>query len=252
MSEAEKQAGEKEREIELLRRLTAEKRQEQGPGHPPDEWLTAYHSGTLPARDRKKLQEHLAVCPDCTRELLDLQSFCEEVEEEARRVLPPPPPSLWERWIEWFRIPSISRASMVAAGLFGCVVGVTPGLLLHRQQPPAPPLWIHNVAVRGETPGETLTIDLPAPGSALPLVWQVPEEPRFAAYRVEIQTLGRQTLLSAPTAPMAVAAPLPAGESPPRLVAVEIPPERLARGEYRLVLIGLPREQLDEKIVRVR
>lgn len=60
----------------LLQELAREARQRQGSGfHPGLETLTAYHAGELAREAEAALQDHLAVCPHCSRLLLDLPAF---------------------------------------------------------------------------------------------------------------------------------------------------------------------------------
>jgi hypothetical protein len=62
------------------RRLAAE-------GHPTPEDLAAYQSGELAMDQRERIKDHLAICEDCSRLLLDLAEF--ERFEPARESIAP-------------------------------------------------------------------------------------------------------------------------------------------------------------------
>ena len=46
--------------------------------------------------------------------------------------------------------------------------------------------------------------------------------------------------------------PRPADASPPRVLAVELPPEQLKPGDYQLLLTGLPQGETYEYPLRIR
>lgn len=54
--------------------------------HPTPDELLAYQEGKLAAEDQERMQDHLALCRDCARVVLDLESFpdVEPVREEQR------------------------------------------------------------------------------------------------------------------------------------------------------------------------
>jgi hypothetical protein len=62
--------------------------------HPSPEELLDYHLGDLAAGERERLQEHLAVCADCSRTVLDLAAF-PEVEPDGGSGAPAE--AEWER-----------------------------------------------------------------------------------------------------------------------------------------------------------
>jgi hypothetical protein len=262
----------------LLARLTAEKPHglrtrltaEDPEDHPAAEWLTAYHADELPAAEAAELQAHLAICPICTQALLDLPRFYAEAEEpmladlpvappigsplprgarflkDRRRVDAGPPPGTAERRL---RIPP-GLVAILAAGLVGCLVGFPIGIATRPKAPPPPAV----AALSGEVTRGQESLDLA--GISQTLVWPLPEgSPRSATYRVEIQSRTGATLLAAETAPTVLAAlpgSGPAAPGTPRSLAVELPLEQLAPGDYRLVLIGLPAaERLDQRPLRI-
>lgn len=60
-----------------VRRYAAERRAAAG-AHPDPEEIVAYDRGELEEDRRARLQEHLALCPECTRWLLDYREFDRE------------------------------------------------------------------------------------------------------------------------------------------------------------------------------
>ncbi len=272
-------------ELEVLAQMAKEELQRQGPDHPSAERLAAYRAGRLQDREAEELQDHLAVCRRCTRDFLDFR-FHEDAEKRARVlfgpawkagrdriVLPDWVPAALTHWIPGLnqrindlgslpgrpdpRKPHASSQFMVCslvAGLLGCFTGIPLGIPLgymshHGKPQPVIVASLHGEVTRGETKEEPLTIELPAAGSAPTLVLPIPDEPRFATYRVEVRTAAGEALLAAETSPVTVASPHEPGRADPSLphvLAVELPPTRLKPGEYRLRLTGLPQGEPDE------
>jgi len=272
-------------ELELLAQLAEAELDRQGPDHPTADRLAAYHAKELSDRETEELKAHLAVCRNCTRDLLDLLLH-EDAEERARALIGRRPRITLPAWVpaalahripgfnqrisdlgplpgnpdpRKTRVPSSVLVYAVAAGLAGCVAGIPLGYVSHYEKPQpivvaALPNATHGEVTRGERKKEPLTIDLPATGSAPTLVWPLPE-PRLATYRVEIQNSAGETLLAAEAAPVVLATPReprPADASPPRVLAVELPPEQLKPGDYQLLLTGLPQGETYEYPLRIR
>ena len=268
----------KEARDRLLAQLAAEERKRQGSDHPAAEWLTAYHAGELAAEEAAELQAHLAVCPLCTRALLDLPRFYDEAGEPAQDELEEawpavslvangplrverrkndqgPPPGTAERRI---RFPPV-LVYVLAASLAGCLIGFPLGVATHPQK--SRPLVVataRSVVTRGSGNGEPLTLSLPGPAGGSPtLVWQLPDrsDPP-ATYRVELQNPAGRTLLSAETTLTVLAVPPGdrfASSGTPRSLAVELPLERLTPGDYRLLLSSLPEaEPLDQRPLHIQ
>ena len=59
------------------------------------ERIAASWTGEIEARDQAKLQEHLAVCPDCAAEMAQLTAMWERL---ADMPAPEPSPAMWARW----------------------------------------------------------------------------------------------------------------------------------------------------------
>ncbi len=102
--------------------------------HPTPEELVAYRAGELTPPDDERIQDHLALCPDCSQLLLDLKEFENGKPEEAglsdaqveaawRRLRP----RLEERKIltsrRWFAAPQFAYG--LAAALLVCTVGLS-------------------------------------------------------------------------------------------------------------------------------
>jgi hypothetical protein len=254
-----------------LARLAQEERQRQGDHHPPAEQLTAYHAGELADDEAERLQDHLAVCRICTQALLDLPGFYLEgqtpVLSAPSEALGPPSPAQTEaswravqaRLAAWEQrgrgaqspppvfhqerrryprfITSPAAFLGMALSLLSCLVGFPVWIATH---PPEvglavvvylPPAEVH----RGPGNEKELEIELPGRhGGSLTVVCPVPV-PGFASYKVEIQDLhGKGPLVSAAALPQVGAA------SHEPSLTVKFPAERLAPGDYRLV-VGSPR-----------
>jgi len=222
-------------ELELLAQLAETELQRQGPDHPTAERLAAYHAQKISGREAEELQAHLAVCRDCTRDLLDLR-LQEDAEERARALIGRRPWIVLPAWVPAAvahripgateerrirklgplpgtgerrkpRIPSPVLVYALAAGLAGCVAGIPIGYVSHHEESQPivvaslPSSSISSEVTRGKGK-EPITLDLPDTGSAPILFWQLPAESHFATYRIEIQTPTGETLLAAETAPL--------------------------------------------------
>lgn len=120
--------------IEPVLRALAAKARRNLDDHPTPEELVAYRAGELTEQDEEKIQDHLALCVDCSQLLLDLKEFEDgqpekdpglsdaQVEAAWRRLRP----RLEERKVltspRWFASPRIAYG--LAAALFVCVIGL--------------------------------------------------------------------------------------------------------------------------------
>ena len=64
-------------EIDAAVRAYAAGQRRSRQGHPPVEELAAYHRGELAGEARELLRDHLALCAECARLLLDLENFAD-------------------------------------------------------------------------------------------------------------------------------------------------------------------------------
>jgi hypothetical protein len=176
--------------------------------HPGAETLTAYHAGELAPAAADDLQEHLTVCPECARLLLDLPDFLASpspvaaADHEAdagwrdlRQRLPlsamgagrPPRP-----WAISTRTPA-GRGRLLTAALLALAVGLPVGWLLGRRSgSPALPLeyvTIEATDVRrgGAEPPTPATVHREAVASTL--ILHLAKEP-VGPFRLEIQPAG--------------------------------------------------------------
>lgn len=247
-----------------LERLAQEERRRQGPAHPTLEILGAYRRGELGPEERKSLQDHLAVCAECTEALLELGRFQEMMEadkpmpatfatfeasaeteaswqavrarlgQRQQPAAPPPPAPVPIRR----RISSSRPFQALAAAVLLGLIGLPLWLLL--RPGPAPVVLIQPGAfeiTRG--PGDArspISVSLSEAVAVLSL--PVPSRGAYTAYRIEILTLKGEPWLTVTPSPVAVA-PGPPGTEPPRLVALALPQRALESGEYRLRLVGL-------------
>jgi len=257
-----------------MRLPLARRAQEEPPrqeDHPPAEELTAYHAGELAADRSAELQAHLAVCAICTRALLDLSGFYEEAEAPVLSVSPdgPSPAGTEASWravqarlANWERrgrgvqsSPAVFREERriwprfitspaaflgMALSLLGCLIGFPAWIMTH------PPEFAVVISIplaevtRGSGSQQGFDIELPGRHGSLTVVCQVPV-PASATYKVEIQPLhGKGPLVSAAALSQAGAA------SPEPSLTVKFPAERLAPGDYRLVVSPPRGEPLGE------
>lgn|GEM_PF-3234685 len=210
---------------EQLERMALESRRRQGSSHPTAQRLAGYHERTLDAAELDEIQEHLAVCPECTQELLGLAKFEEVVAAKAAagaagvptatataaswqtlraRLSPqlaigqaPPEPKISEprtaktpsRSLWW--IPTPRTAVALTAALFVCMIGLQLWIYFHRAQPAKDLILVQPSAfevTRGsEDPRHPISLFLGDATAVLSL--PVPARPAFAAYRIEIRTL---------------------------------------------------------------
>lgn len=80
--------------------------------HPDPQELVAYHAGELGDEEAKRLQDHLVLCPECARALLDLDAFTTETGAASGAKVVPIAPFLTKHR-EW-----IAAALSLAASLF--------------------------------------------------------------------------------------------------------------------------------------
>ncbi|HKH49899.1 MAG TPA: zf-HC2 domain-containing protein [Thermoanaerobaculia bacterium] len=62
--------------------------------HPPPERIAAYHERRLSPGEADEVREHLAACPDCTAELLDLADLLDDAEDQGAQD---DPDAAWQR-----------------------------------------------------------------------------------------------------------------------------------------------------------
>lgn len=129
--------------LPLLRAYAAERRRALTEHPTPDELLD-YHLGDVTPEQRERIQDHLALCPDCTRAVLDFADFPAIVPAEGGGR-PPDMAAAWTRLRERTstavpagRPPRASRSrakalSLIAASLLVASLG---GYLLGGLRPP--------------------------------------------------------------------------------------------------------------------
>lgn len=89
--------------------MVEEKRRGLGPHPGPDE-LVAYHADELEEEEAKRLQDHLVLCPECARLLLELDAFTADAAVAPRSKVVPIAPYRAARRRRW-----IAAAAAVAA-----------------------------------------------------------------------------------------------------------------------------------------
>lgn len=84
--------------LEPSLRALADKDRRKLDDHPTPEELVAYRAGELTREDEERIQDHLALCPDCTQMLLDLEHFEQaRPSEEGARLSDADVEAAWRR-----------------------------------------------------------------------------------------------------------------------------------------------------------
>jgi hypothetical protein len=192
--------------LPLLRAYAAERRRTLTEHPTPDELLD-YHLGDVTPGQRERIQDHLALCPDCTRSVLDLAAFPDIVAAEGGDRLPDTA-AAWTRLREHtflaapaaIRPPRASRRraralSLIAASLLvASLAGYRLGRLgsIPEGQPFTPMLRETEIERSASAPEEILV-----PGSVkgvFPLILSPDDTEGFTRFEVEILQLDRPVL----------------------------------------------------------
>jgi hypothetical protein len=194
--------------------LAAAKR---GDFHPSPEDLESYQAGSLGRQQAHRVLRHLAVCPECARTVLDLDSFPEIEPADPRRAVtaaavgerwtrferrlrqePAParqPSQLGARLVAWltfpWRSPSLARAAV--ALLLVVTAGLSWTLLSQRQRSAASGAPRLNLALAELGPladsgprGDVSAVRLSAGADGVVLVLALLDPRVFPTYAVEI------------------------------------------------------------------
>jgi hypothetical protein len=236
--------------------------------HPSPEQIVAYHERRLPPGEAEGVREHLAACPDCTAQLLELAALLDApgapVSDLSRTDLdaawqrqrarlfpaPPPPVALAEkrgagaplRWA-W-----ATAASMgLAAALLAFVVVDQRQTIARLAQPRANPPLVNLDPVGSARRGfpDDPELRLPKDGERVWVILNPASELDLPAYDVEVAASDGEVILR-------FEGLRPSEASNFRL---EIPAAALAPGEYRILLIarsGGRREAVEEFALKVR
>ena len=238
---------------ESLRALAAQRRG--GEDHPTPEELIGYESGDLPTEQRDRIQEHLALCGDCARLLLDLVELEQfEPSNEAIGPVDVEAETSWQRLrtrlreegepveglperevpstpvvpLQRRRTPLLKRPGLawaVAAGLALCVgwLGAEKATLQQHLKTGLAPLVDFPNTVRAEAEVQTLV------GSGF-LVFE--PEPGFPEYEVEVLSgaEGEGELVADPSrGPLQKAG----------VLLFQVPPTSLPEGVYTARIYGI-------------
>lgn len=79
-----------------LRAFFRDERQEED--HPEGERLVAYHERRLSPEEQEEMRQHLAACPDCAAQLLELAALLESEAPPGPAMLPAEIEAAWERF----------------------------------------------------------------------------------------------------------------------------------------------------------
>ncbi|HKI00947.1 MAG TPA: zf-HC2 domain-containing protein [Thermoanaerobaculia bacterium] len=225
--------------------------------HPPPETLVAYHERRLSPQEAEEIRAHLAACPDCTTQLLELAVLFDEAEEPGAGLSREELDDAWERQrrrlfpaaalpfeapmapvvpLESRRPASPPRRSWVAAAsmglaaaLLGMVVIAQWRTIERLRQPQANPPLVNLVPVdstrRGTQPAGEL--ELPADGR----VWMIlnpASELGFPSYDVELVDADGKIVLRFEDV----------RSSEEDNFRLEVPEAALKAGDYRVLLFG--------------
>lgn len=185
-----------------------------GDFHPSPEDLHGYQAGDLEREHADRVLRHLAACPECTRTVLDMETFPEvelvdksrgltaadvaerwaRFEERLQQEAPPASetPDLVARIVSWLSIPwhSLSFARAAVAVLLVVTVGLS-WTLLSRRQPVENPLInlalveLAPLAVSGQR-GEAPVVRLAAEAQGVVLTLALLDSRTFPAYAIEV------------------------------------------------------------------
>lgn len=183
--------------------MSAERNNEE---HPPLERLIAYHEGKLDAAAAEELRDHLALCPRCADQQLDLADFnappAPVVDLAARREA-----SLLARAVvSEERARRFKAVAAIAAGLVLTTLGVLAlrelgprsgrGTQLALDGPGAANLPLASLWPASEvrSRGSATAVTVPAEAPVLGLILNLPDLSRCATYRAVLRSAEGRTL----------------------------------------------------------
>lgn len=196
---------ERQRLETAVRALARDARRGLGP-HPSPEELLDYHAGDVSAAERDRVQEHLSLCPACTRALLDLSAFPDvEPARETDRLSPAELAAEWRRFEETtgsvrrprlrLGVPPLRIAYALAASLLVAVVGLSIWNGRLRQEivklsGPRADVQVADLtplaASRERAAAERDVVTFPAGVDRVLLILNLAEVPSYADYRMEV------------------------------------------------------------------
>ena len=198
-----------------IRGLAAEARRALA-SHPSPDELLDYHAGDLSAAERERIQDHLALCPECARAVLDLAAFPGvEPAREEDRLATAEVDAEWRRFQRAAGVPAMPRrapaassprlAYALAAVLLLAVVGLSLWIGRLRSEVGALSGPKVNVLVADLAPREQAversaageeTVRVPPWTDRLLVILDLAEAPADPEYRVEIAALGGREIWS--------------------------------------------------------
>jgi hypothetical protein len=215
-----------------------------GPDHPAPEDLLDYHAGDLPPEERERIQDHLALCRDCVRVVLDLDSFpdVEPVRKEDR-LTDREVAAEWRRFATRTRAPRLPRWApsplplALAATLLIAVVGLSLWVArlrneVSRLSAPRADVYIADLVPQGETveraEGREEAVRVPAWADHVLLILNLADPSSYPEYRVEIEKADGAEVWSRDGV----------RRSADGTFALEVPRRLLPAGSYRIRLSG--------------
>lgn len=211
--------------------------------HPDPERLAVYHAGDLSPEEEDRIQDHLALCPECAALLLDLDGLAdpgfgagadlsgkEAVWQSLKKETAP------QARVAPLRRPSSSRwLQALAASLLIATLGLSLWVASLRRtvaelsapQANAPVLDLYSGTARGEgSPAPSLTV--PPDVRFFTLILNPAGQRRYERYRVEIVRVGGEAVWSGQEIE-----PSPFGS-----FSLTLPRRAIGPGDYRVRLFG--------------
>jgi len=211
-------------------------------GHPAPDVLLAYHERSLTDDAKERVQEHLAVCEECSQVILDFAAFPRiEPRLERHRMSPD---ELEERWQDLERTlaerrPVWQRHQVLlplAAMFFAAVVGLGLWTIELHQRVASLEGPSGDVFVAAElrpdgnaTRGGDETIDVPPWAGQVLMLLNVIVDEDYDRYGVDVFASGKGRVLTG----------VPVQKGPEGGFAISLPRSDLASGEGRIELYGV-------------
>lgn len=234
--------------------------------HPSPEEIVAYSERRLPPEETERVRAHLAACPDCTTELLELTDLLESDGPPETGMPRQDLDAAWERQREQlFPVPSVvplesrrsrgpsprwawtTAASLALAASLLTVMVVDQRRTIERlTQPQVNPPLVNLAPVGSVRQGsrELPELRIPAEAERVLVILNPVAEPAFPSYDIEILAPDGQAVLRLPDLRNSEAGNF----------RLEVPRGVLKAGEHRILLIGKKegkRQVVEEFALRV-
>lgn len=170
--------------------------------HPAPEELQDFLAGDLPADQRERIEEHLALCRDCARAAVELAEVPEiQPEKRGELVTEAEIEAQWKRFQTAVAPPPARRfrgIEALAAVLLLALLGMTAWAFLRESQSQTD-MFLVDLPHAGSTTtrGLVKTVSLPSWAGRVQLVIDLPyQTPEYPEYHVEIRMKGGRRVSS--------------------------------------------------------